>query len=252
MTPIAIAIVTFVLTLGGALGGMKLRAVLPDHHLDAESHETVKLAIGLVATLTALVLGLVTASTKSSFDQQNGLVKETAAQLLSVDRAMARYGPETAEIRQGLKRAVELRVEVIWHRGSPSDRIDPSQAAQGAEFLASQLIHLDPKNEDQRWLKARAMNLSEKLLDERWVLFAGVGSSVPVPFLVILLFWLSITFASFGLFAPQNKTVVAVLLVCAMSVASAVFLVLELDQPFDGLITVSPDPIRNAVVRMGQ
>ncbi len=253
MTPTAIAILAFVLTFGSAWVGMRLGAVLPDHHLDGHSQDAVKLAIGLVATMTALVLGLVTASTKSSFDEQNSAVKQTAAELLSLDRALARFGPETAEIRQGLKRAIEHRVEVVWGRSSQSDdRLDPSRFAQGAESLESQVFHLAPKNDDQRWFRDQALKISEQLLDERWIMFASAESSVPALFIVMLLFWLAITFASFGVFAPRNRTVVAALLVSALSVAGAVFLVLELDQPFDGLIRVSSDPVRNAVTHMGQ
>jgi hypothetical protein len=252
LTPIAIAILTFVSTFGSALVGMRMRAVLPDHHLDSDSKDTVKLAVGLVATMTALVLGLVTASTKSSFDEQDSAVKQSAAELLSLDRALARYGPETAGIRQGLKRAIEHRVEVMWDQGSRSDRLDPSQFAQGAESLESQVFHLAPRDDDQRWFRDQALKISEQLLDERWIMFASAESSVPVLFIVMLMFWLAITFASFGLFAPQNRTVVAALLVSALSVAGAVFLVLELDSPFDGLIRVSADPVRNAVAHLGQ
>jgi len=96
------------------------------------------------------------------------------------------------------------------------------------------------------------MTLGEALLEARWVIFSSVGTSVPVPFLVILIFWLTITFTSFGLFAPQNATVIAVFLVCTLSVASAIFLILEMDSPFEGLMKVSPDPLRYAYSRLNQ
>jgi len=116
----------------------------------------------------------------------------------------------------------------------------------------SQIRALTPRNDEQRWLQARAWDVAESLLEVRFQVFGSTGHSVPVPFLAILLFWLTITFTSFGLFASRNATVISVLLVCALSVAAAVFLVLELDGPFHGLITVSPDPLVYALAHMNR
>ena len=138
---------------------------------------------------------------------------------------------------------------MIWPQGSSQPAsLDPLRtgAASRAEGLAAAIRGLQPRDDSQRALKSRALDLMEALLQTRWLAIAGTGSSVPVPFLVILLFWLTITFTSFGLFAPRNITVVTVLVVCALSVASAVFLLLEMDGPFDGLLKVSADPLRYA------
>jgi hypothetical protein len=231
---------------------IELRAHLPQHHLEDESRHTVQLGIGLVATMTALILGLITASTKSSFDALHTTIKHTAAHLLALDRALARYGPETAEVRGALKAAVADRIDLTWSRGTAARALDPADAARGVEQLAARIRDLAPQTDDQRWLQSRALELSESLLEARWLLLSGLTTSVPVPFLAILVFWLTITFASFGLFAPRNATVVAVLVVCALSVAGAVFLVLEMDGPFEGLITVSADPMEYAVGRLGE
>jgi len=247
--------IVFAFTLGGALIGNWLRATLPAHHLNDESRDTVKLGIGLVATMTALVLGLVTASTKSSFDAMDTEVKHFAADVLTLDRLLARYGPETGEIREGLQHAVARRIDMIWPQSlSRTAHLDPirSGAASEAEELADRIRGLTPRDDSQRSLQSRAVELAEARLQARWTLFAGRGSSVPLPFLVVLLFWLTITFASFGLFAPRNITVFAVLFVCALSVGSAVFLIMEMDGPFDGLLKVSADPIRFAHAHLNQ
>ena len=253
MSPVSIGLVVLVCTFGGALLGMRLRSVLPDSHLSAEARDTVNLGIGLIAMMTALVLGLVTASAKDAFDTLDKEIKHTAAELLSLDRVLARYGPETGAIRQAIRNAIKYRVDMLWPRGGPkSDALDPTEATVGVESLSTRLRELTPRTEEQRWLQSRALNLGEILLQSRWQLFAGLGPSVPGPFLAILIFWLAITFTSFGLFAPHNPTVITVLFVCALSVASAVFLVLELDGPFEGLIRVSADPLRFAIAHMGQ
>jgi hypothetical protein len=86
----------------------------------------------------------------------------------------------------------------------------------------------------------------------RVLLFERLGSSIPVPFLVVLVFWLAIIFASFGLFAPRNATVVATFFVCALSVSGAIFLILELDRSFEGFIQVSSAPLRVALAQISQ
>ncbi|HEY4646685.1 MAG TPA: hypothetical protein VIH25_10435 [Steroidobacteraceae bacterium] len=175
--------------------------------------------------------------------------------ILKLDRLLARYGPETAEIRGSLQHIIANQIVTNWPQSSTRHaNPDPmrSGAATAAEGFAVAIRGLEPRDDSQRALQSRALDLSEALLQARWVRFAGVGTSVPLAFLVVLIFWLTITFASFGLFAPRNATVLVVLFVCAVSVGSAVFLILELDGPFDGLIKVSADPMRYAHAHLNQ
>jgi hypothetical protein len=253
MQPNVIGLIVFACTFGGSLLGVWLRAALPEHHLNSESRDTVKVGIGLIATMTALVLGLVTASTKSAFDEVDTAVKHTAIDILTLDRVLARYGPETAPIRKSFKDAVGARIEIIWPKGSPKS-VDLDPIASGASAVAEKLVDairgLQPRDDSQRALQSRALDLAESLLQARWLVLVGNETHVPVPFLVILLFWLTITFVSFGLFAPKNITVLSVLFVCALSMGSAVFLVMEMDAPFDGLLRVSSDPFRYAYAHL--
>lgn len=253
MNPGAVGSIVFLCTFVGALFGMWLNSVLPEHHLAAESRDTVKVGIGLIATMTALVLGLVTASAKSSFDAVNTAVKQSSVDILVLDRVLARYGAETNEIRQDLKSLIGERIEMVWPQDSSRPaHLDPIRSGTGstAERLADAIITLKPQNDLQRGLQSRAVVLTETLLQARWVVLADRYSSVPAPFLAILFCWLTITFASFGLYAPRNATVVVVLFVCSLSVCSAVFLVLEMDAPFDGLIKVSDASWRYAYAHL--
>ena len=257
MSPLATSLSVFAFVFGGVLLGMWLRSTLPKDHLDAESRDTVKVGIGLIATMTALVLGLVTAAAKSSFDSGNAAVKQAAMNLLAVDRALARYGPESGEIREGMKDLIAARIDAIWSHGvselSNTDHRLEKTGFASAEDVAEAIRGLKPRDDSQRATQSRASDLIETVLQTRWLAALGVvQSSVPLPFLSVLVFWLTITFTSFGVFAPRNGTVLAVLFVCAVSVSSALFLVLELDGPFDGLIKVSPDPLRYAQSHINQ
>lgn len=255
MNPTIVCMIVFICTFGGALVGMWLRTILPEHHLDEESRDTVKLGIGLIATITALVLGLVTASAKSSYDAMDSAVKKAAIDILTLDRFLARYGPETGEIRNGLQRAIGVRVDMIWpQESSKPANLDPmrSGAAAEAERLSDAIRALKPRDDSQRALQSRALDLTEALLQTRWLVHSATESSVPMPFLVILVFWLTVTFGSFGLFAPRNATVLVILLICALSVSSAVFLILEMETPFSGLLKISADPFRYTYAHLNQ
>ena len=252
MAAIPFALITFVCTFGSALAGTVIRSRLPAPHLSKESQDVVRLGMGLVATMTALLLGLVTASARSTFDAQDTAIRNSAANILTLDRHLARYGPEAKPIRDRIRSAVAYRVETMSPAGGRprSSKLDGSDTP-AVEEIENLILSLPPANDTQRWFKSEALKLSEEVVKTRWRML-GSGAAVPFPFLVVVIFWLTATFASFGLYAPRNATVIAVLLVASMSVAAAVFLILELDGPFDGVIKVSTVPLRYALEHLAQ
>lgn len=253
MNPTVISMVVFACTFAGVLAGMWLSGALPEHHLSNDTKDTVKLGIGLIATMTALVLGLVTASAKGNFDALNKELKQSAVDVLKLDRILALYGPEGKEIREALHHALEKRLELAWsQKASRAEILHAVEVARGPEGVIDGIRGLSPRNDDQRWLQSRALDLGEALLEARWVVASSLGTSVPVPFLVVLVFWLTIIFTSFGLLAPRNATSIAALFVCTLCVAGAIFLILEMDGPFEGLITISPDALRYACSQINQ
>jgi hypothetical protein len=206
--------------------------------------------MGLVATMSALVLGLLVASAKSSFDARRNELIQMSANVIFLDRVLAHYGPETKEARQQLRDLVGTAVDRIWPKdGSPPLRSEES-GKTGA--LVDGIQGLTPKNEGQRTLQTQAVKILTDLAQTRWLLFSQAESSIPTPFLTVLVFWLALIFASFSLFASPNATVVITLLVCALSVSGAILLILELDRPFGGLIQISSSPLRNALAQLGQ
>jgi len=245
VSPIAVATIAFVLTFGSAVAATFVREWLPPAHLSKESQDVVRLGIGLVATMTALLLGLVTAAARSAFDVQDVAIRNAAANILTLDRHLARYGPETAPTRDLIRRALAARIAA----DAPVQLTGAAPAP--VEDIENQILALTPQTDAQKWFKTESLKLSEDVVKARWRTL-GSGGAVPVPFLVVVIFWLTVTFTSFGLYAPRNATVIAVLAVTAFSVAGAVFLILELDGPFDGIIRVSGAPLQYALTQLSQ
>ena len=251
MNVTVIAGIAFVGILGMTLLGMRLHAALPDQQLSPETKETVRLGMGLVATMTALLLGLLIATAKGSYDAQRSQVIQMAGRVGYLDRVLTLYGPETAEIRQLLRATTAGMVQKLWSDGTlPEAQAGP--AISEAQAVFSSIHKLTPQNDEQRALKAQALDTVTDIAKTRWLLAAQADTSIPMPLLIIVVVWLAIIFLSFGLFAPTNKIVIVTMIIVSLLVSSALFLILELDRPFDGVIQVSSAPLRNAASNIGQ
>jgi hypothetical protein len=251
MSSLAISGIIFACIFGGTLVGMALRAVLPEQHLSSESKDVVKLGMGLIGTMTALVLGLLIASAKNSFDAQRGGLAQLSANLILLDRALAHDGPESKDAREMLRAAVADMLEKNWPEEDPGtkERIGTEGRYEGLYEVVQSLM---PNSDAQRAAQAQALKTAVDLAQTRWLLFSQKGSSIPVPFLVVMVSWLTLLFASFSLFARPNATVIFTLLICALAVSSALFLILELDRPLDGIIQISSGPLRGALLQLGR
>jgi hypothetical protein len=250
MTSTTTGLCVFACVFGAAASAMVVRNALPKHHLNEDTKDLVKLAMGLVATMAALVLGLLVASAKGSYDTQKGEVIQMAGKVAFLDRMLAHYGLESSEARAVLRRAVEVAITRIWPENQPSNAPVAAPTAGGEAFF-DVLQNLAPQSDAQRTLKAQALAMAADLGQMRWLLFEQAGSSISTPLLVIVVCWLAILFFSFGLFGPSNPTAVAALLVAALSVAASIFLILELDQPFSGFIQISNQPMLSALSQLG-
>jgi hypothetical protein len=250
MSSIAITLIVFACVFGGAVTGMLLRAFLPKHHLDADSKEVVKVGMGLVATMAALVLGLLVASAKSSYDAQSTELTEMSSKIVILDRVLAHYGPETGEVRDALRGTVARILDGMWSK-DPSDR-SRSEPSANSEVLYDKIQGLSPKDDKQRANQAQALGFAIGLGQTRWLMYEQRVSSVSLPLLIILVLWLSVIFISFGLFAPRNATAVVSLMAAALSVSGAIFLIMEMYAPYAGLIQISSAPLRAALAHLGQ
>jgi hypothetical protein len=236
----------FVLTLGGIFLGTLLRRSLPEHHLNRHSKDVVRLGAGLIATIAALVLGLLIGAAKGSFDTQTGQVRQITADLILVDNILAQYGPEARAIREQIRSTVDPLTDGLW-REKEAGMTGPVETNAAAERVYLEIHRLSPHDDLQRSLKTRAVQISDDLAQVRFLLFVESENVIAKPFLAVLAFWLMIIFASFSLFSPLNGTVFTCLFLFALSAASAIFLIIELSRPFTGLMMISTAPLRNAL-----
>jgi hypothetical protein len=250
MSSIVISLITFALVFGGALIGIALRSILPPNNLTADSRDVVKLGMGMVATMAALVLGLLIASAKSSFDMQNTELTEMSSKVVLLDRILAHYGPEAKEARDELRSSVVRALNMVSLKDSATS--SQIESSGNSEALYDKIQNLSPKDDVQRSIQAQASSTLLALGQTRWLMAEQRVNSVSSPLLIVLLFWLTIIFTSFGLFAPRNATVVVSLLVSALSVSGAVFLILEMYSPYAGLIHVSSAPLRTALAHLSK
>ena len=249
MSYLLISLLVFALIFGGALVGMIVRPLLSEQHLNSDSRDAVKMATGLIGTLTALVLGLLIASAKSSFDQKTNQVRQLTSTIILLDGLLAQYGPEGTPLRNLLRQSIQPLARRIWlEEEIPAGKVARFESTAESSAFENELERLSPNSDAQRSLQSRAIQAFTEGAQIRLQLFTQTGGSIPVPFLIILVFWLSAIFASFTLFARANLVVMASLLVCALSFSCAIFLILELNNPFTGLMGISSETLRSALL----
>ena len=251
MNDVAIGIIVFIVIFGGAVFGMLLGRILPTQHLSTETRDVIRVVMAMLATLSAVVLGLLTGSSIASLAEKDGELRSAGVQFIMLDRTLAAYGPETAPMRTLIKQLLAERIDQIW----PKDGGDVSLAALGSgpgiNTLQQELFALTPQSEAQRWHRDNALAITYKIAESRWTTIEQIGSRFPWPFFIVVVSWLAVIFASFGLFAPRNASVTAALLVAALGLSGALFMILEMDQPYSGLVRLPDTSLRNALEQLG-
>jgi len=248
MSALGTSLIALAVILGGAFGGTLLRSVLPERQLADDTKDAVRPGTGLIGTISALVLGLLIASANNSFDAENSHVQHMAADFILLDQLLAQYGSEATPAREKLRQVVDPLVDLIWRDGqSYTANRSPIEATQAGQDTVATILQLSPQTAVERTLKDRAIQTAADLAQTRFLLFEQTGRRLPLPFLVVLIFWLAMIFASIGMFARPNPTLIAALIVCAVSASGAIFLVLELSNPFTGVMQISSAPLRNAL-----
>ncbi len=260
MEPLTISLITFACVFGGTLVGMLLRMTIPERDFNQEAQDVLKLALGLILTMNALVLGLLISTAKASYDTKRGLLAQIAADVILADRSLVLYGSDAQaarialrELVTGLTEQVQSVHDLSHENSSPKLKVNSSVKVKiGAADFYQIVRGLSPRDDAQRALKAELLRISMQVAQIRASALTQQSTTIPVPFLIVLIFWLTVVFIGFGLFAPTNLTVLSALSVCALCVAAAIFLVVAMDEAFVGIMRISTEPLRNALAVIGK
>jgi len=248
-----VAAISFACIVAGAIAGMVLRPHLPGHHLSKESLDVIKVSVGMIAAMSSLVLGLMTASVKGSFDLVDRQHRLYAARLMQLDDALRHYGPEAGDARSRLKRYVE---RIVAQSAATADNyratIEDTTAGNLLEAVKDDIASLEFKTDAQHRFGAEATRLIDEIISIRWSLVEQAGGSIVPAFLIVLVCWLTIIFVSFGLMADTNATIIVALVLCAASIAGALFLIIEMDMPFNGVISVPFKPLADTLAHINR
>ena len=245
MSSTAAFLVSFASILIGAAIGMGLKRLLPAGVLDGGSKEAVRLGAGFLSTLSALVIGLMIASAKNSYDTQNSNIRQLGANVVLVDQMLLKYGPETKTARALLRELISTAASRIWQENAERNRHESTFVVSGtADRFYNAVESLTPANDEQASLKSRIVQATTEIGRTRILVFTQSDNAIPVPFFIVLTFWLVVIFASFSVFAEPSPIVIASILVFALSVSSALCLIVDLSQPFDGLMQISNHHLR--------
>ena len=257
MDSLTASLLTFFCCFVGYAAGQWLSRFLPEHHYQqSDARDVLKSATGMIATLVALVLGLLVSSAKTTFDRTTDAMNDGGAKLVQIDRLLHKFGPETAPARKNLRRLVNevvtrieepnanMRERLKLNESNPENSLDTQ--------LANPIEALVPQNEQQTRLVKRLGDLLSNLSDNRWVMIERATNKLPFAFLILLFFWLATLFAGFGILSPRNLTIDCAFIICALSMAGAVYLIIEMNEPLDGTVRVSADPLKTALSVMGE
>jgi Protein of unknown function (DUF4239) len=266
MNEIEEAALVLLLLIGGSALGLTVRPFLAERHRSRETTDVVQLVVTMLVTFAALVLGLLTNSVKASFDGVDNDLRSFAIQLIQLDRSMRQYGGETDPARALLRAYTAAAIATTWKdepkpagdyypKQAPPVSPDSIESTSLGDMLArleGDLRGLEPNDPRHRHIALTALNQYELLMRTRWKVIEEAHSSISTPFFAVLAFWLFIVFASFGLSAPRNLLSYLTILLGALSIASAIYVILDLDTPFTGVFMVSSQPMRDALAEMSR
>ncbi len=251
-----------VLLCASAAAGLFVNAHLPERHRSPDSIALVQLAITLLVTFIAIVLGMLTTSVKSGFDAAYNARGAYAGQLVQVDHCLRDYGPETSHMRAQLRAYVAAVIASTWPSEPRPTGVafpDTSQMPRtGESSVLAALINevgleldaLEPADGMHRNLMSSCVAQYGELLKLRWTVIEGVRGSISAPFYWVLVIWLVILFATFGVRSPPSSMSVIVMALCAACVAIALFVILDMDVPYGGWFGIPSTAMRNALADM--
>ncbi|WP_262966952.1 bestrophin-like domain [Methylobacter psychrophilus] len=248
-----IAFIILVFMIFGMALGSYLRLVLPYDHTQADSKDILISSAGMMATLIALIIGLLVTSAKGNYDVTTSGITQSAAKIITIDYYLSNYGPDAKASRELVRQATATAIERIWPNESTQGAdLAKMETATGMTDVYNNIRGLTPQNDSQKYLQTQALQISSDMMQSRWMLIEQSQTNLPRIFLVVLTFWLTVLFAQFGLLAPRNRTAKSALFICSLSMSFAIYIILELNNPLEGTIKVSSAPLHKALSLIGK
>ena len=253
MSSVALAIAVAFVTFGCGLLGLALQKRLPEAHLSGGSKDMILAVIGLLTLLLALVLGTLVGNTYASFAMQKSELETMASRAMLVDQALAEYGPDAQPVRTLMKQALDQSYNLFW-RGADADpgQLRPEVALKRWGPIASALDALAPKTPAQQDALAGAKASFAQMEQTRLLMSLQLSSPVAWSLVTSVILWSMFLFCGFGILSGTNPTTIIAMAFGAISVASAMFLILDLTQPYSGLFRVPASSLQQAVEAIGK
>lgn len=253
MSTLLIAFIIFACMLGGMLMGLYLRCALPEHHTHEDSKDILITAVEMMATLVALIIGLLVTSAKGTYDDTTSSITQSGAKIITLDYYLSHFGSEANEVRKLLRQATASGIDRIWPNESRQGAdLAKMEKATGMDDVYTKIREISPRNDSQKYLQSQALQIGADIMQSRWMLIEQSQTKLPRIFLIVLTFWLNVLFLQCGLLTPRNLTAIMALFICALSVAGAIYLILELNDPLEGGIKVSSAPLHKALSLIGK
>jgi hypothetical protein len=251
MNSIAVSLVVTLCVFAGGVVGLVLHRIVPKAHMTKETQDVIRLGTGMLSVMASLVLGLLIATAKSNYDTANHDNRSYAAELILLNETLRDYGSTAAAPRALLRQYTAQALRDVWPKpGEGPVMVENRDSGETLEHVREAIRALTPVDTGQRWLQDQALQINLSLLRQRWLLIEQNSPSVRPVVIVILVSWITLLFASFGLNAPRNGTVVVAFLVCAMAIGASIFLILEMDNPFTGTLKIPAEPMVSALAHM--
>jgi hypothetical protein len=250
MSALLVAAIVFVILFLSAIAGTFIRERLPAQHLSDDSRHMIEVSVGVIGTLSGIVLGLLVATSFGTFQTQRSTLIGLSAKIALLDRGLAIYGPEAIPARTELKTLTARMLNDMWGSHGEAGNLDPTTA--GASRLYEQIQRLDPKTDMQKSVKGQILGVTVDIAQQRWLMYAQQAASLSPVLIGILTFWFAITFLAFGLMSTRNATTITALLLGAFAIAGAVYLIEQLATPFTGAIQISDAPLRAVYGLLGR
>jgi len=248
---IVIALITWTLSFGAGMAGMAVGARLPEKHRTSDSRTVVTACMALVATLTALALGLLLSVAHTSYRANQEQVLVISSDLMRMDRLLRMYGPEAGDMRVVLHDYAEAKMHDLFPPDGHGQHIENEATLNLLGDLEQKAVLLKPANDTQSWIRAQVLEMCDGISQARWSLVKVRHDAIPTALLSLLVFWLALLFGSFGLFAPRHATSTIALLLSSAAASGAILLIIDLETPDRGLVRLSAEPLRQAISKLG-